>query len=251
MASITNHAEDAFLNILRGTTLSGITPYLALFTVAPGEAGGGTEVTGGSYARTAVTFGAPSAGVISNSGAVTFPVPSAGWGDVVAWAIMDAASGGNMWTFCNIDTQTVNTGATVTFLTGQATVSLSHASLTNYFRDACLNVFRGTAVTGITTRVGLFTTAPTQSGGGTEVTGGSYARVNVTFGAPASGVITNPSTVSFATPSAGWGTVTAWAYADAASAGNLLFFAAVSPSQTINTGNSVSFGASGLTVTGS
>lgn len=248
-ASLTDFAEDKILNILRGTTATGFSPYLALYTVAPTETGGGTEVTGGSYARTAVTFGAPSSGTISNSGAVTFPTPTASWGNVVAWAIMDASSGGNMWAYCDISTQTVNSGATVSFQSAQATVTLSHASLTNYFRDACLNLFRNTSVTGVTPRVGLFTTAPTASTSGTEVSGGSYARVSVTFGAPSGGVISNSSQITFATPTAGWGAVTAHGLFDAASSGNLLTFAAVSPSQTINTGNAVSFSSSALTVT--
>ena len=133
----------------------------------------------------------------------------------------------------------------------QATVTISHASLTNYFRDACLNVFRNTSVTGITPRVALYTTAPTASTSGTEATGGSYARVSVTFGAPSSGVISNTTQLTFPTPSATWGTVVAHGLTDAASAGNILTFAAVSPSQTINTGNAVSFSSSAITVTAS
>ncbi len=71
------------------------TVYVALFTIAPGEAGGGTEVTGGSYVRQAITFGAAAAGVSSNSAQVTFPVATADWGTVVAAAVFDAATGGN------------------------------------------------------------------------------------------------------------------------------------------------------------
>jgi hypothetical protein len=42
----------------------------------------GTEVSGGSYARTAVTFGAPSDGVTTNSAAVEFPQATGSWGSV-------------------------------------------------------------------------------------------------------------------------------------------------------------------------
>jgi hypothetical protein len=88
------------------------TVYLALFTVAPTDAGGGTEVSGGSYARVAVacslaawagtqapgTTAASSGtgGQTSNNATVTFVAPSADWGTVVAFGIMDALTGGNL-----------------------------------------------------------------------------------------------------------------------------------------------------------
>jgi len=74
------------------------TVYLALFTAMPAADGtGGTEVTGGSYARQAVTFNAASGGVSSSSGALTFSsMPAA---VVVGAALYDAASAGNMLHF--------------------------------------------------------------------------------------------------------------------------------------------------------
>ncbi|GAB1345024.1 phage tail fiber protein [Gemmatimonas sp.] len=72
--------------------------YLALFTaVSNAEAGTGTEVSGGSYARVNITslIGAPTDGVGSNSGAITFPSPTANWGTVTHFAVMDASTGGN------------------------------------------------------------------------------------------------------------------------------------------------------------
>lgn len=76
------------------------TVHVALYTVTPTDAGGGTEVTGGSYARVAVTndatnWPAASAGAKSNGTAITFPAPTANWGTVVAFAILDAGTGGN------------------------------------------------------------------------------------------------------------------------------------------------------------
>lgn len=60
MAEMTNFLEtELFDHVLRGASwTSPTTVYAALFTAAPGEAGGGTEVTGGSYIRKAITFGA-------------------------------------------------------------------------------------------------------------------------------------------------------------------------------------------------
>lgn len=77
--------------------------YVALFTAAPNDAGGGTEVTGGSYARAQLdpadaNWAAPAAGngVTSNAAAITFPAPTANWGSVTHFAVMDASTAGNM-----------------------------------------------------------------------------------------------------------------------------------------------------------
>ncbi len=78
------------------------TVYCALYTTLPDADGsGGTEVTGGSYARVAITnngtnFPAAAAGQKSNGAAITFPAPSADWGAVVGAALLDASSGGNL-----------------------------------------------------------------------------------------------------------------------------------------------------------
>ena len=72
MAEISNFLENAIINAtLRNTTYtSPATVYVGLFTSDPTDAGSGTEVSGGSYARTAVTFGAPSNGTSTNSAAL-------------------------------------------------------------------------------------------------------------------------------------------------------------------------------------
>jgi hypothetical protein len=81
--------EVAVLNTMRATTLTSWTPYVALYTVAPTDTTQGTEVTGGNYARQAVTFGTPPAGnpaSMSNTVAVSWT--NVTWsGTVVAWAI--------------------------------------------------------------------------------------------------------------------------------------------------------------------
>ena len=84
MAEISNFLENAIINAtLRNTTYtSPATVYVGLFTSDPTDAGSGTEVSGGSYARTAVTFGAPSNGTSTNSAAVEFPQATGSWGTV-------------------------------------------------------------------------------------------------------------------------------------------------------------------------
>lgn len=127
-------------------------------------------------------------------------------------------------------------------------------------------LFRAQSLTApATIYVGLSTSACSDSGFGTEVTGGSYARVDVTSSlanwagtqsagstsasSGTGGQTSNNASVDFATPSAGWGTVTHWFLADASSSGNLLFCAALTASKTINSGDTVSFAAGALTVT--
>lgn len=100
------------------------TVYIALFTVTPSDAGGGTEVTGGSYARAAVTnnatnFPAASGGAKSNGTAIAFPAATGNWGTVVAFGVFDASSGGNLLYWGDVTpNRAVNTGATASFAIG-------------------------------------------------------------------------------------------------------------------------------------
>jgi hypothetical protein len=90
------------LKIVTGQTpaiAAGLTPCVALYTVLPADDGtGGTEVTGGGYARvnSSGKWSTPSAGVGSNSSTIDFGTSSASWGTIVGWAIMTASSGGTM-----------------------------------------------------------------------------------------------------------------------------------------------------------
>jgi hypothetical protein len=102
---------------------------VALFRVLPEDDGtGGTEVSGGSYARVAVTNnttnfpnatgGGPSLKV--NGTVITFPAPTADWGTVVGWGLYDAASSGNLlWTAPLTYSQEIdNTDAASSFAIG-------------------------------------------------------------------------------------------------------------------------------------
>jgi hypothetical protein len=127
-------------------------------------------------------------------------------------------------------------------------------------------LFRGQAAPTTTTlHVGLLTTAPSDSGGGTEASGGSYARVAVTSsltnwaGTQSAGSTTassgtggqtsNNAAITFPTPTAGWGTVTHFGIYDAASGGNLLFWGALTIAKTINQADTVTFPAASLSIT--
>jgi len=99
MSAKTDYLEDAVINhVLRNTSYtSPTTVYLALLTADPTDAGTQTnEVSGGSYARVAVAFDAPSpSGETQNTSLLAFPTASAGWGTVSHWAVADALTSGN------------------------------------------------------------------------------------------------------------------------------------------------------------
>jgi hypothetical protein len=101
--------------------------YVGLFTANPTDTGGGTEVTGGSYARVTIasslanwagTQAAAStvassgtSGTTSNNGAITFPAPTANWGVITGFGIFDATTGGNLLIWGSLSTsKTVNNG---------------------------------------------------------------------------------------------------------------------------------------------
>ena len=75
-----------------------ITPYIAAYTATPSDAGGGTEVSGSSYARQSAAgkVAAPSGGSVTSNATVTFPTVTTSGYTVVALALFDASSGGNM-----------------------------------------------------------------------------------------------------------------------------------------------------------
>lgn len=128
MSAATNFLENALANhVLRNTAYTSPSAvYAALFTAAPGEAGGGTEVSGNAYARQAVTFGAPSDGVCLNSALVTFPTATGNWGTITHWALFDASTNGNMLVYDDLtSSKTINTDDVFTFPIGNLSVSVA------------------------------------------------------------------------------------------------------------------------------
>jgi len=99
--------------------------YIALFTVAPTDAGGGTEVTGGSYARQAITWTTPSGASTQPNATVTFPTASADWGTIVAAAIFDASTSGTMLLWNNVTvSKSILNGDTASFTASNLTFTL-------------------------------------------------------------------------------------------------------------------------------
>ncbi len=130
--SLTNFAEAELLDHILGKgSYTAPTPYLALFTVAPTDAGGGTEVSGNGYARVAIasnlaaaTGTAPT--LVTNSSQIAFAAATgAGWGTVVAFGVFDALTVGNMlWWGDLAASKAVGSGDTLVFNVGELDFTL-------------------------------------------------------------------------------------------------------------------------------
>jgi hypothetical protein len=141
------------------------------------------------------------------------------------------------------------------------------AILTDYYENKIIDfLFRGQTLTPPTTQyIALFTVTPSDTGGGTEVSGGSYARVGVvssmanwagtqssgstTASSGTGGQTSNNGSIAFTTASGSWGTVVAVGAYDASSSGNLLWYMALTTSKTVGSGDTASFSAGSLTIT--
>lgn len=129
--SKSDYLENKLLDLVLGAAAFSApgTVYLALYTAAPTDAGGGTEVSGGSYARAAVTnnatnWPAASAGSKSNGAAISFTPATASWGTVVAVGIFDAPSAGNLLYWADLTTsKAIGAGDTARFPAGSIVVT--------------------------------------------------------------------------------------------------------------------------------
>lgn len=143
--ALTDFAENKLIDAtLRAQAIgTPATWYVALYTTCPTDSTGGTEVTGGSYARVAVTAGlaafagtqsagsttasSGTGGTTSNNAAWNFTTPTAGWGTVTCWAITDASTAGNIWIYSALTTsKTINSGDSVSFAIGAATFQIDN-----------------------------------------------------------------------------------------------------------------------------
>lgn len=126
------------------------------------------------------------------------------------------------------------------------------SAASDYLEDALLDhVLGGTTFTQpATLYVGLYTanTGLETNSPSAEVSGGSYARQSITFDAASGGSADSAATVTFPAATANWGTITHVAVTDASSAGNVLFYGAVTSSKTIETGDTFQISAGNLTI---
>ena len=129
MSGFTDYLEDALLKHVFTNTAytSPTTVYAALFTVAPSDTGGGTEVSGGAYARQSMAFSVSGTGTLAtNSAAVEYPTATADYGTVVAVGIFDAATSGNLLAYADLTTsKTVSSGDVFRFNAGDVDITLT------------------------------------------------------------------------------------------------------------------------------
>jgi len=130
MAEMSDYLEVALLNAtLNGTAFTAVNnPYVSLHTANPTDAGTGTEVSGGSYARVASSFATASgtSGLVATDADITFPTATATWGAVGWIGLWDAASSGNMLYHTALDaSKTIDSGDIFKITTGNLTVELA------------------------------------------------------------------------------------------------------------------------------
>jgi hypothetical protein len=128
MAEMSNYLENALINAtLRATTFtSPAAVYVSLHTADPTDAGSGTEVSGGSYARKSATFASPANGASATSADVTFDQATGSWGTITHIGIWDALTTGNLLYHTPLTTsKTIDTGDIFKIASGSLTVTLA------------------------------------------------------------------------------------------------------------------------------
>jgi len=243
MANLSNYLANILLDYVKGGT--GVTPpattYFALMKTMPTASGGGVEVSGGSYARVAVTnnssnWPASSGGSKTNANSINFGTATADWGTVVGVAEFDASSGGNLLTFSTLN------GGPVTILNGTPysipagsgqDFGVQLTNLSTYLADRMNDWFHGGGSYSVpaTTYFSPMTTLPSAGGtGGVESAAFSrLAKTNNSTNWPAASGQTksNGTSLDFGNASSNTSIVGIAEY-DASSGGNVLTFGALS-----------------------
>jgi hypothetical protein len=130
MPGKSQYYSDCVLNVLAGTAINGVSPYLALFSAAPANnASAGTELNGNGYARQPITFSTPAPDgtgnvqIISNTNNILLGPAAADWLPAVAFGIFDAQTNGNLlyWSTLAV-TKTIQQGDFGQFAPGSLVV---------------------------------------------------------------------------------------------------------------------------------
>jgi len=120
-----------------------------------------------------------------------------------------------------------------------------------YFDNAVLNaaLLNVAYPTPTSVWVALYTTSPDPTGGGSEVSGGGYLRIQATFVTPADGAVSNTADITYPVATSAWGTITSFAILDAPTAGNILYYGTLSASRIVQQNDQIKFPLGQLTVT--
>lgn len=261
--NLTDYTTKKLLDLTLKTTAftSPTALYLALSTTITDKNDTGlTEPGGFGYARQQVTFGnAAAEGRITNTAAVTFPAQTGtAWGRIKSIGLMDASSSGNLIAYTNVCPFTLVLGQpSPSYPIDSITVESPLTGITVALANLWLNhLCRNTSYAGIAgPYVSLHSTplSPYAAGTLNELSGGNYARTQVTF---ADAVISQGATsvsnaaVTFPAPNANWGTAVATGINSLSSgAGVLMFYNLICPRVFANGDSASSIPTGGVKVT--
>jgi hypothetical protein len=267
MGSITDFLELELLDHVFNASYTAPTNiYLCLCTADPTDAATGAScnetANASGYARTEITFGVAASRVVTQDAEVSFPQATGDYASPIThWAIVDTntyGSGNILAHGALSESKTIYQNNTPKVAASEINVTFSAGEISDYLANELLDhVFNNAAYTAPDTYVALFTTTCSDSATGTEVSGGSYARVQVnvnggsspTWDLAASGLVDNTHAITFATATASWGTVVAFAIMDASTSGNMLFYDNDMADQAVSTDDVVEFSIGDLDVT--
>lgn len=270
MSAFSNTLETSLLNhLLRGSTgVDSYTPlgtvHLGLFTADPGESGDASEVSGGSYARVAITNNTTNFPQCATSGVptklngatFTFPTASVAWGTVTHWALYDSAVGGTDVMLIHgtlNESRYVAIGDPPKIAPGEMTITLTNATgggLTDFAKRKLLDLVLGAVA--YTTPTTVYAAAGTALVGEafTEWADAGYTRQAVTFGAPSAGVSANTGAITLnASVVSLPGPLTALGIFDDASLGNALLLGPMGTTRSVATGNAAKLAIGSITAT--
>jgi hypothetical protein len=265
MSALSDHLENALLNhTLRNTPYSRpATLYFALFTADPGDSGVTGEVSGGSYARAAVSndnvsfpqCAATGTPTKTNATTISFPTATAPWGTVTHWAIYDAASGStNMIARGALSaTRSIVTGDAPRIAVGAVSLAMTNAAsggITDFAKRKLLDhVFGGPSYTPVSTiYTGLGTALDGESL--TEWSDSSYTRQATAFDAASGGACVNSDAETYSSSVAsGAATLSHFGIWDDSGAGNLLAAGPLGTSRAVVDTDTVTLPDSALSIT--
>ena len=124
--SFSNYLETKVLgHVFGGTAYTQPTKYIALYSSAPGEAGGGTEISGTNYVRQTAAF-TVTGDTASNTAAIEFPTAGSAWGTITHIGVMDASSAGNLLAYGTLTaSKTISSGDVFRIPLGDLDITLN------------------------------------------------------------------------------------------------------------------------------
>jgi hypothetical protein len=130
MAALSDYAEKLLLDwlVTTGAATRPTVWYVALYTAAPSDSGGGTEVSGSNYSRKTITFAAATSpdGFTSNTNTLLFSAIGGSWGTITHLGIFDALTSGNLlWHGALTAGKTISDGDSLEFLAGDIGLALA------------------------------------------------------------------------------------------------------------------------------